>query len=117
MKLICVFVFAYAKSRFSHDEAHLILMVLENMYGKCATDASKLENSFFLVPNINSLKEIINSARAIYIILRQLNAKFVASVRITDMEFELHHNKTYLCAFRPGPTQTGLYNHRKWLDT
>ena len=22
-KLICVFVFAYAKSRFSHDEAHL----------------------------------------------------------------------------------------------
>ena len=23
-KLICVFVFAYAKSRFSHDEAHLI---------------------------------------------------------------------------------------------
>ena len=24
-KLICVFVFAYAKSRFSHNEAHLIL--------------------------------------------------------------------------------------------
>ena len=23
-KLICVFVFAYAKSRFSHDEAHLV---------------------------------------------------------------------------------------------
>ena len=23
-KLICVFVFAYAKSRFSHDEAHLL---------------------------------------------------------------------------------------------
>ena len=23
-KLICVFVFAYAKSRFSHDEAHII---------------------------------------------------------------------------------------------
>ena len=23
MKLICVFVFAYAKSRFSHDEAHI----------------------------------------------------------------------------------------------
>ena len=25
VKLICVFVFAYAKSRFSHDEAHLAL--------------------------------------------------------------------------------------------
>ena len=24
-KLICVFVFAYAKNRFSHDEAHLIV--------------------------------------------------------------------------------------------
>ena len=27
-KLICVFVFAYAKSRFSHDEAHIITMFL-----------------------------------------------------------------------------------------
>ena len=26
-KLICVFVFTYAKSRFSHDEAHLKLLV------------------------------------------------------------------------------------------
>ena len=25
-KLICVFVFAYAKSRFSHDAAHMLLM-------------------------------------------------------------------------------------------
>ena len=28
-KLICVFVFAYAKSRFSHDEAHMYLMITE----------------------------------------------------------------------------------------
>ena len=26
-KLICVFVFAYAKSRISHDEAHIISLV------------------------------------------------------------------------------------------
>ena len=26
MKLICVFVFAYAKSRFSHDAAHLVFL-------------------------------------------------------------------------------------------
>ena len=25
-KLICVFVFVYAKSRFSHDEAHLMII-------------------------------------------------------------------------------------------
>ena len=24
--------------------------------------------------------------------------------------------KTGLQGFRPGPTQTGLYNHRRWLD-
>ena len=27
-KLICVFVFAYAKSRFSHDAAHIVLNLL-----------------------------------------------------------------------------------------
>ena len=26
-KLICVFVFAYAKSRFSHNEAHIVFSV------------------------------------------------------------------------------------------
>ena len=29
-KLICVFVFAYAKSRFSHDAAHVLLLILHN---------------------------------------------------------------------------------------
>ena len=33
MKLICVFVFAYAKSRFSHDEAHLEGLSLPNISG------------------------------------------------------------------------------------
>ena len=33
-KLICVFVFAYAKSRFSHDAAHIIL-VLKKIYKIC----------------------------------------------------------------------------------
>ena len=29
---------------------------------------------------------------------------------------EPSHEKTYRRAFRPGPTQTGLYNQRKWLE-
>ena len=33
-KLICVFVFAYAKSRFSHNEAHLILVIEKNQTRK-----------------------------------------------------------------------------------
>ena len=31
-KLICVFVFAYAKSRFSHDAAHMILISIKKIY-------------------------------------------------------------------------------------
>ena len=31
MKLICVFVFAYIKSRFSHDEAHIIIIKITNV--------------------------------------------------------------------------------------
>ena len=57
-KLICVFVFAYAKSRFSHDAA-----------------------------------------------------------QYTETQvFEPCHNKTCLWGFQPGPTQTGLYSHRRWLE-
>ena len=30
--------------------------------------------------------------------------------------FEPHHEKTCLRGFRPGPTQTRLYSHRRWLE-
>ena len=33
-----------------------------------------------------------------------------------DIINELHCEKTCLQGFRPGPTQTGLYIHRRWLD-
>ena len=29
---------------------------------------------------------------------------------------ELYRKKTCLLGFRPGPTQTGLYNHRRLLE-
>ena len=29
-KLICVFVFAYAKSRFSHDEAQMVIYLMDS---------------------------------------------------------------------------------------
>ena len=31
--------------------------------------------------------------------------------------FEPRCEKTGLRGFRPGPTQTGLYSHRRWLET
>ena len=30
--------------------------------------------------------------------------------------YELHHKETCLWGFRPGPTQTRLYNHRRGLE-
>ena len=30
--------------------------------------------------------------------------------------FEPRCEKTVLRGFRPGPTQTGLYSHRRWLE-
>ena len=30
--------------------------------------------------------------------------------------YEPRSEKTGLRGFRPGPTQTGLYNHRRWIE-
>ena len=38
---------------------------------------------------------------------------------LDDTEYEPHeprYEKTGLRGFRPGPTQTGLYSHRRWLE-
>ena len=40
----------------------------------------------------------------------------VKNIRIT-FSFEPRRQKTGLRGFRPGPTQTGLYSHRRWLET
>ena len=36
--------------------------------------------------------------------------------RVGAMTFEPRCEKTGLRGFRPGPTQTGLYNHREWPE-
>ena len=36
-------------------------------------------------------------------------------MRETAVTDEPCHEKTCLWGFRPGPTQTGLYSHRRWL--
>ena len=35
---------------------------------------------------------------------------------VVCQELEPRHEKTCLRCFRPGPTQTRLYSHRRWLD-
>ena len=41
-----------------------------------------------------------------------LNAEECVSIYL----FEPVHDKTNNLGFRPGPTQTGLYKHRRWLE-
>ena len=41
---------------------------------------------------------------------------FVRTSIMLFVLFEPPCEKTGLHDFRPGPTQTGLYNHRRWLE-
>ena len=38
-------------------------------------------------------------------------------IRVSTVSYELRSGKTCLRAFRPGPTQTGLYSLITWLIT
>ena len=38
------------------------------------------------------------------------------SLKKKSVQFEPRCEKTGLRGFRPGPTQTGLYSHRRWLE-
>ena len=46
-KLICVFVFAYAKSRFSHDEAHIYAGSLPIVIKLCMIERKSKQMCFF----------------------------------------------------------------------
>ena len=45
-----------------------------------------------------------------------LNSAVRCIVQNIHQTFEPHHEKTCLWGFRPGPTQTKLYSHRRWLE-
>ena len=44
------------------------------------------------------------------------NDCIVCSLNSPQRQYEPRREKTGLRDFRPGPTQTGLYSHRKWLE-
>ena len=42
---------------------------------------------------------------------------FITNIQTGESgSFELRREKTGLCGFQPGQTQTGLYSHRRWLE-
>ena len=62
--LICVFVFAYAKNKFSHDAAHLLVCL-----NKMDTDGKKTEVQFNLIITVISLLLEFQYNRAMVILL------------------------------------------------
>ena len=57
-KLICAFVFAYAKSRFSHDEAQIFIVITYEIYLLFCV------NCIFLVAEKGMVMEMIHTAMA-----------------------------------------------------
>ena len=58
---------------------------------------------------------------ALLLTLSCLSVSFHFILNVGELEVTLKSNeprceKTDLRGFRPGPTQTGLYSHREWLE-
>ena len=65
-----------------------------------------LDNNIFLVSKKNLAFKKKNN-----LLFKLMNTCFMAGIKT-----EPRSEKTDLRGFRPGPTQTGLYNHTRWLD-
>ena len=88
------------KDKFSHDEAQLILSS-----ESCHKDPKNCAN----LNNLVVIAIMMLKMTMIMIIIFQLGG-------FTVEKNEPRCEKTGLRGFRPGPTQTGLYNHRRWLE-
>ena len=70
---------------------------------------------FQLSSNIIKYGLISSSAVLFYTLLKYNEAKVVVQQGNTSL-FEPRSEKTGLRGFRPCPTQTGLYGHRRWPE-
>ena len=82
-------------------------------------DAVQLANMLLSQPRITKTHRIVRKP-VFRVLIRPDNDK---RLQVLDLEtrevflFEPRCEKTGLRGFRPGPTQTGLYCHRRWLET
>ena len=132
VQLICAFVFSniYTKYRFSHDTAQIINVDCHT----CMRLITKGRGAVKLKIEITKYNQLIVHLNHK---LRQPSC-FKYHVPITKVQiyqisyhhlvcslpkyfnnaclFEPRCEKTGLRGFRPGPTQTGMYCHRRWLE-
>ena len=67
-----------------------------------------------IISNMLSIKYRLDNHKIILIILSKIRHK---KSSLTIWSYEPQGRKTGLRGFRPGPTQTRLYSHRRWLET
>ena len=121
--------------------AHLITPK-ESMYFIIFKDNGTFSRAFFIIPGqfqdkwhyfqipgvfqdqgqIQELfKVCVNPGKGLHevLLMSTYNLCFygVLTNDILQLSSEPRSEKTGLGGFRPGPTQTGLYNHRRWLET
>ena len=70
---------------------------------------------------LSRLVEVVASLFCVQfnLIITPLTIVWFSIVMAPKMIILLHepvHDKTNNLGFRPGPTQTGLYKHRRWLE-
>ena len=129
MQLICAFVFAYAKNRFSHDATHekkgFLMKHVYSLSGASSISstvpgqpAPNFQQSPFQTASatVPSAAPFPNHARIPNNVPKGGKGGKQGKLALTHELYEPHHVKTCLWGFRPGKTQTGLYNNRRWLD-
>ena len=84
-----------------------------NMTEKLFTGTLRVNQPTNHLPPISGISSLLPSSVAVQCSLCPANPK---TDFLLTSSYEPRHDKTCLLGFRPGPTQIGLYSHRKWLE-
>ena len=84
----------------------LFYFVHSHLY--CPVDLSK---SFIPLNIIKTFKQLVA-----FKVVHNVSTQMYTSKEMTPQTNEPRCEKTSLGGFRPGPTQIGLYSHRRWLE-
>ena len=91
---------------------------IARVYGEHGNNHFDTSGDFVLFPSIHFMSVILQKIRKVdYIFEKVFTLKVWEDFLVCyTRSFESRHEKTCLRGFRPGPTQIGLYNHRRLLE-
>ena len=87
-------------------------MIHQNQLAR-KVDVSYIEDLSYPSSDNNTADQSARMCRLICAFVSRISLNQVLSRRVS---FEPRSEKTGLRGFRPGPTQTGLYSYRIWLE-